>query len=280
MEPVTRLPAVRGVRKKPLNCIRNVAMKFERQTAKLYYSDFFLSQTQARIVKVGPDFIELDATVAYPEGGGQDADTGTIELEDGRSLRFVWTKRMYAHASGLTEFPDVQLGGVIWHMIDPAQHTMLTSITPGSHVTLRIDIERRARLSLSHTASHLLYLGVGQHRPEAIQGTLGCHIKPDGARFDFSVKERFTAEELAQIGATANAYVQRNAAITISAHPQACDARLWHCEGQTIPCGGTHLESTGAIGPLLIRRKGLGAGKERISCTFAQATPDLLPYHG
>ncbi len=279
MEPVTRLSAVRGVRKKPLNCIRNVAMKFERQTAKLYYSDFFLSQTQARIVKVGPDFIELDATVAYPEGGGQDADTGTIELDDGRSLRFIWTKRMYAHASGLATFPDVQLGGVIWHMIDPAQQALLPSITPGSSVTVRIDIERRARLSLSHTASHLLYLSVGQHRPEAIQDTLGCHLKTDGARFDFSINTRFTAEDLARIEATANAYVQRNVAITVSAHPQACDERLWHCEDQTMPGGGKHLESTGAIGPLTIRRKGLGAGKERISCTFAQASPDLLPYH-
>jgi alanyl-tRNA synthetase len=55
-------------------------MKFERRTQKLYYEDFFLSEAAAKIVKVGPDYIELDATVAYPEGGGQEADQGTISL--------------------------------------------------------------------------------------------------------------------------------------------------------------------------------------------------------
>ena len=57
-------------------------MKLDRRTRKLYYDDFFLSRADARVVKVGPDVIELDATVAYPEGGGQEADHGTLTFDD------------------------------------------------------------------------------------------------------------------------------------------------------------------------------------------------------
>ena len=48
-------------------------MKFERQTRRLYDSHPYLCETSARIIKIGADFLELDATVAFPEGGGQES---------------------------------------------------------------------------------------------------------------------------------------------------------------------------------------------------------------
>lgn len=254
-------------------------MKLNRRTKKLYYSDFYLSQTEAKIVKIGDDFVELDATVAFPEGGGQEADQGTIALSDGRRLRFVWAKKIYGNLSGLPEFPDVQVDGVIWHMIHPDDQSMLAQLVLGESVSVAIDIERRARLTLSHTASHLLYLGIGKHRPDAIKSTLGCHIKIDGARFDFGVAERFTTEDIGKIEVSANEFVIKNSPITMSAHPVEPDARVWHCENHTIPCGGTHLDHSAPVGLLQVRRKGLGAGKERISCTFSDAIIDLAKYH-
>lgn len=223
--------------------------------------------------------MELDATVAYPEGGGQEADQGHLTLADGTELNFIWAKRMYAHSSGLAEFPDVQLGGVIWHMIDPADHAKLAGLAPGQVVTVDIDITRRARLSLSHTASHLVYLGVGKVRPDAVNNTIGCHIKVDGARFDFSIDDRITPEELQRIADIANGFVHRDSTITVSAHPDAPDARLWHAEGMTIPCGGTHLDHAAPVGLLHIKRKAIGAGKQRISCVFPHARPELFRYH-
>ena len=254
-------------------------MKFERRTEKRYYEDFFLCETLARIVKIGPDFIETDATVAYPEGGGQEADLGTIEFPDGQLLRFIWAKKMYAHSSSLPEFPDVKLDGVIWHMIHPDDIHRLATAPTGAMVTIRIDRERRARLSLSHTASHLLYLAVDQYRPDAVGSTIGCHIKPEGARFDFAVASRISSDELMLMEQAANTLARRDLAIHVSAHVQAPDARLWHCDGKTIPCGGTHLDHTGPVGMLRLQRQGLGTGKERIACTFEQASLELHRYH-
>lgn len=164
-------------------------------------------------------------------------------------------------------------------MIHPDDQPMLAALETGSEVSVRIDIERRMRLSLSHTASHLLYVGIGLHRPDAIPSTLGCHIKPDGARFDFGITDRFTSEQIEQIQASANQLVAQCAAITISADPKIPDARKWHCDGHAIPCGGTHLDNAAAVGPMHVRRKRLGAGKERLSCEFSHAVFDRSRYH-
>ncbi len=248
-------------------------MKLARHTRRLYDSAPHLHETLTHITKVGVDFLELEATVAYPEGGGQEADFGWIEAAGIGRLRFMQVKKMYGHPSGLPDFPDIQVGGVIWHFITPEDLPRIQAMREGMPVRIAIDIERRARLSLSHTASHLLYLAVARHRPDAIASTLGCHIRVDGARFDFAVENRFTPEEIVLIEETANGYIRRDARIQLSAHPEVPDARTWHCEGQAIPCGGTHIDSAGAIGPMTIRRKRLGASKERLSCEFPKARP-------
>jgi alanyl-tRNA synthetase len=254
-------------------------MKFSRRTRRLYYDDFLLSEAPARVVCIDDDSIELDATVAYPEGGGQEADHGTITLDDGTVLRFDDVKKIYTHFAELAEFPGLQVGGVIKHVIVPEDRPLLQKVSVGEPVVVRIGVERRARLALSHTASHFLYLAIGQVRPDAIAATIGCHIRPHGARFDFAVQNRFEPDEIARIELIANAYVQRDAVVTVSAHPAEPDARLWHCEGNVIPCGGIHIASAAPIGPMQVRRRGLGRGKERISCEFPQAMPVLDGYH-
>ena len=254
-------------------------MNFSRKTHRLYYQDFFLCQASTRIVRVEKDSIELDSTVAYPEGGGQESDHGVIRLENGRILRFAGAKKIYTRLAGLSEFPGLQVDGVIQHLIVEEDRPLLDGLESGMSAIVNIDVERRARLALSHTASHLLYLGIGKIRPDAIDSTIGCHIKTDGARFDFSMETRFSVEDLLSIEQCANDYVQRNASITVSAHPQVPDARLWHCEAAVIPCGGIHISQAAPIGLLQVRRRGLGAGKERISCIFPQAQLQLDSYH-
>lgn len=251
-----------------------------RTTRKRYYEDPYLAHCSAQVLRSNEDYVELDSTVAYPEGGGQESDRGMIHLPDGRCIRFVEAKRMYGYAPRLEGFPDIQVDGVIWHMVHPDDRSVAAGVEEGVSVDIEIDVERRARLTLSHTASHLVYVGIGFIRPDAIPGILGCHIKPEGARFDFKVAERFTPEEVEAIAIFANDLVCRNALVRVESHDVHADARIWHCEAHQMPCGGTHLTSTGSIGPLKIRRKCLGAGKERLSCEFVGAKLDLSPYRG
>ena len=164
-------------------------------------------------------------------------------------------------------------------MIDPAYHAKLTGLRPGQVVTVNIDIVRRARLSLSHTASHMVYLGVSKVSPDAVNDTIGCHIKVGGARFDFSINDRITSEERQRVADIANGFVHRESSIPVSSYPDAPDACLWHAESKTMQCGGTHLDHASPVGLLHIKRKAIGTGKERISCALPHARPELLRYH-
>lgn len=249
-----------------------------RTTRKRYYEDPYLARCEAVVVRRGEDYLELDATVAYPEGGGQESDRGVIHLPDGEAIRFIEAKRMYGHAPRLEGFPDIEVEGVIWHVIQPEDRAAAATIAAGTAVEVEIDLERRARLTLSHSAAHLVYLGIARYRPDAIAGLFGCHIKPDGARFDFRVEERFTPDVVQSIEAFANALVSRTAAIRVETHPQHPDARIWCCEDARIPCGGTHLRATDAVGQMRVRRKCLGSGKERLTCEFPEARIELGPY--
>ncbi|MGV3655379.1 MAG: alanyl-tRNA editing protein [Noviherbaspirillum sp.] len=250
-----------------------------RRTTLLYYEDMFLNRASAHVVEIGEDYIELDRTVAYPEGGGQEADTGMIIRNNGQSIRFTGAKKLLGRMIFLDEFPNIQVEGVIRHLVHPEDAFLLSACRVGEKVDVAIDIERRARLSLSHTASHLLYIGINQVRPDAIAGIFGCHIKIDSARFDCRVKERITALELQQIAEISSQLASRNSGIEMSSHHLEQEARYWKCEGHVIACGGTHLEHTGAVGPISIRRKCLGTGKERISCEFPSASIALEKYH-
>jgi alanyl-tRNA synthetase len=250
-----------------------------RKTHKLYYDDLHLDRCVARVVKSGNGYVELDATVAYPEGGGQDADNGILLLQNGREIRFINAKKMYCDQVAIPNFPGIQVGGVIEHVIHPDDIAHLSGMQPGDPVEVRIDRLRRSQLSLSHTACHLLLLGVQQIRPDAVEWILGCHIRPDAARLDFGVDERISNEQVKEIEAIANAFVSRASDVRVYAHAAHADARYWECEGELIPCGGTHIGNTKPIGRMEVRRKSMGAGKERLSCSFNEARFDTDIFH-
>jgi Ser-tRNA(Ala) deacylase AlaX len=252
---------------------------FNRKTRKLYYEDPHLDRCQAKVTRIGAAHFEFDTTVAYPEGGGQDSDHGTIGLADGRLIRFIHAKRLYGNRTPIDGFPDIQLDGIIEHIIHPDDMQLLAEVREGQEVEIKIDRLRRAQLSLSHTASHLVYLGVQAVRPDAVDCTLGCHIRTDAARFDFGIKDRISEEQLQEIERLANAFIARGSEVMIYSHASYSDARYWECESNVIPCGGTHIQSTAPISQIKVRRKSMGTGKERVSCTFDQATYAVNSFH-
>ena len=251
-----------------------------RSTQKLYYQDVFLSSCVAKIVKIVDNKIELDQTVAYPEGGGQEGDTGTIQSESGAVIRFSDTQKLYGRKLYLDEFPSINVETIIHHIICDDDVHLLSSFSEGDTVVVSINTERREKLSISHSASHLVFVGVSEVRPEVVKNVKGCHIDENTARFDFYVDRRFTQDDVARIQDMANSMVRENHVINSYHHPEEPEAWYWEANGHVIPFGGTHLNSTSVIGEIFVKRKNIGKNIERIILTFPNAVVDKSSYHG
>lgn len=250
-----------------------------RSTRKLYYEDPFLRSCAGRVVKVTEQAVELDRTVAFPEGGGQEGDRGVLVLDDGTEIPFVDTRKAYGRATVLPDFPSINVECVVRHVVAPEHAERISALREGEPVTVRIDVARREALSVAHTASHLVYVGVGEVRPDAVARTRGCHIKEGSARFDFLVSERFTPEEIDRIAAIAAELAAADLPVVSEPHPQEPEALFWRAGPHVIPCGGTHARRTGVVGRMVLRRRNLGKQMERLGIDLQDPLLETAPYH-
>ncbi|MGB9960484.1 MAG: alanine--tRNA ligase [Candidatus Bathyarchaeales archaeon] len=233
------------------------------ETEPLYYRDQYMKEFEAKILKViGNEYVVLDKTCFYPEGGGQPADNGYF-MFDGEKADVV----------------DVQkVGKVIVHKIKGE-----TVPKEGTAVKGVIDWDRRYSLMKSHTATHIIN--------SAARRVLGQHVWQFGtqkgvetSRLDISHYRRLTREEVQKIEILANEAVLRNIPVEISWMPRTeaesrYGFRLY--QGGAVPgkeirvvkigdweveaCAGTHLRSTGEIGFIkIIHSERIQDGVERL----------------
>lgn len=224
------------------------------ETFNDYYEDIYKEQSTARIIDVHDNKIYLDRTIFYAESGGQESDLGFISLRETTlpvyNIQYeksenLWRTAHYIHS-------EVYLNNIF---------------KINDEVSLKIDLERRIRLSAYHTASHLLYIAAESVRSGIQQNVIGCHIKADSARFDFLCDEKFNEQELKNIELQINDMIAQKLPIRTYYKQQGSDERVWECEDIKIPCGGTHINNTANLPPLKVKRKGIGKGKERLICS-------------
>jgi len=241
------------------------------ETGMLYYEDPYLSEFEARVLRVLNDqHVILEKTAFYPEGGGQPADHGYLTFDEARS-----------------EVVDVQkVGNVIVHVVKgPVPRE-------GDKVRGTIDWERRSSFMKHHTSTHVV-MG-------AARRVLGEHVWQAGSqkgaersRLDISHFKRLTREEIREIERLANQAVIRNIPVESSWMPReeaekkygfrlyqggvvpgreirVVETRDWDVEA----CGGTHLKNTGEIGFIkIVRTERIQDGVERI--VFSAGLPAL-----
>ena len=152
------------------------------KTEKLYYSKNQATESDSKVVATYGEYLVLDKTPFYPEGGGQENDRGTIA-----DMQVI----------------DVQnIDGVIVHIMDRS----VVDLRKGSTVHCSVDIERRTRLMAHHTATHLVSaaarLVLGKHAWQE-----GAHKGPNKAHIDISHYERLSDEQISKIENMANSYI-------------------------------------------------------------------------
>ncbi len=207
---------------------------------KLFWQDPYQTELNTHVTSVAGQQITVAQTIFYAFSGGQESDTGTIDR---------W-RVLQARNEGFEIFYTLEIEN---------------ALQVGDPVTMRIDWERRYRLMRLHFAAEIILELVYQTLP-GIQ-KIGAHIAQDKSRIDFEWGDNLSTL-FPLLHEKATALIQANHRIISAFSDEANQRRYWEIEGfARVACGGTHLRTTGEVGPLELRRKNVGKGKERIEIT-------------
>lgn len=215
-------------------------------TQLLYRDDAYLRETSATIVSADAEGVVLDRTVFYASSGGQPGDTGVLVTAEGATIPVLGAVH-----------PEGDKTRVLHLVSDHA-------LDVGAQVSLRLDWERRHRLMRMHTALHLLSVVF----PFPVTGGSVGEAK---GRLDFDMPE--IPENLPALEDQINAWILEDLPVGLEwitdaqmeAQPELVKTmkvkppmgqgkvrlvRIGEIDLQ--PCGGTHVASTGEIGPVRI----------------------------
>lgn len=236
-------------------------------TALLFRDDAYLKDCTATVTAINDKGgILLDRTVFYATAGGQPGDKGQI-VWDGGETGIATT--VYDENKQVVHVPGAG-----------------QSLPPvGAAVTATLDWNNRYRNMRAHTLMHLLCASV----PFPVTGGA---IGEDGGRIDFDIPEGQIPDK-AELTATLNQLIRDDHPVsfrwitdeemvanqhlirTMSVKPPMGTGRvrlvMIGTDGKVDlqPCGGTHLASTGAIGPVTVAKiENKGKINRRIRVAF------------
>ncbi len=240
-------------------------------TLRLHLQNPYQSTCEARVTAIHPDKgIATTATTAFAESGGQEGDHGVLFTDAGVGIPFFDTQKGPGRLLLIDNFPSIQVDTPVYHKVRPED---LAQFSVGQSVRIVIDIERRVRLTVSHSGIHAVLYGLERIKPAIYPLIKGCSIRPDTARLDFSLDSdsKFTEEELAEARDFTNRMIAENWEASTYPHPTEPEAMYWRCGDVVWACGGTHLSFLGGIGEVVTVKKSLGAKMQRVSFTFPNA---------
>ena len=233
-------------------------------TKLLYLESMHQLQCEANVVAVEEagelKAVVLDATVFYPQGGGQPSDTGTITNDDAhfRVAQVRWGDGRVLHLGSFER--GAWLGG--------------------ESVRCNVDRERRELNTRLHSAGHIVDMAVNRIGLDWIPGK-GYHF-PDGPYVEYSGKIDGDKETLrAKIEEEANAIVAEGIATRVlfmdrselasvcrfvpEYVPAGKPSRVVMYGDFGVPCGGTHVATLGDVGRVRIRKMKAGGETMRVS---------------
>lgn len=226
--------------------------------------------------KASPDeeiLVILDKTPFYAESGGQVGDSGKL-VNDSAHFTVRDTQK---HGATIAHVGQLTTG----------------CLRIGESINAAVDAERRHRIRLNHSATHLLHA--------ALRQTLGQHVAQKGSlvndhylRFDFSHSQAMTKAQIQQVELQVNAEIRANLPIEtkIMALEEAKKTGAMAFFGEKYSdkvrvltmgtfsielCGGTHTNRTGDIGLFRITAESAtAAGIRRIEAVTGEAAMTLL----
>jgi alanyl-tRNA synthetase len=206
-------------------------------TERLYYTDSYLSQFQARVIEISDDGrkIYLDRTAFYPSSGGQPFDIGTL--------------------GGIAVSDVVDEDDRVAHVVEKP--------LPVGGVTGEVDWSRRFDHMQQHTGQHLLSAVF-----EELFGirTVSFHMGSAVSTIDVSAPS-LSPPQTERVEERSAEIVAEARPVLITFEDASTDLGLRKASERTgtlrivsiqdldrSACGGTHVRSTAEIGPVAIRK--------------------------
>jgi alanyl-tRNA synthetase len=237
-------------------------------------------ETESKILKYRKTKIQgkesfqiiLDNTPFYAESGGQVGDTGVL-IFDNEKIPVVNTRKE---------------NDLIIHFIEKLPANI------DAKVIAKIDLEKRMRTAIHHSATHLLHA--------ALRKVLGNHVSQKGSlvndeylRFDFSHFSKVSEEEIRKIESLVNEKIRENIPVVIKemkreeALATGAMALFGEKYGEMVRvvimdnnysielCGGTHVGATGELGFFKITSEtAVGVGIRRVEAVSGKAAEDFV----
>lgn len=205
--------------------------------------------------------IILDKTTFYAEMGGQCADSGLM-INDSTVVT----------VNKVIQAPNKQH----LHFVEVSNEVKI-----GDVFELKVDIEKRTKITSNHTATHILQ--------KALQNVLGDHVNQAGSfvddnrlRFDFTHYEKLSFESLQEVEKLVNEQIFTGHKVDIEvmakedASSKGAMALFGEKYGNTVRvvsvggfsvelCGGCHVENSANIGLFkIVSEESVGSGVRRI----------------
>src|SRR6185312_14581918 len=216
--------------------------------------------------------IVLDTTPFYAESGGQVGDTGELVFDE-EIIPVINTKKENELILHFTEKIPANIE---------------------SNVTAKVDLEKRRKTAVHHSATHLMHT--------ALRKVLGTHVQQKGSlvneeylRFDFSHFSKMTKEEIEKVESIVNEKIRENIPVIIKQMPKeealktGAMALFGEKYGDIVRvvimdpsysielCGGTHVGNTGELGFFkIINETAVGAGLRRIEAMSGKAAENFI----
>jgi len=236
------------------------------KTIKLHHEHPFLTECEATVIAIDPEKgIVLDQTVSYPEMGGQLGDTGVLVINDIAEINYTDTQKGVGRVLFLPDFPTIPVETPTYHKVDEED---LSKFYIGQKVKVKLNSERRGQLTISHSGIHLVLMGLEKIYPGIYKSIKGCSIKEAGARLDFGVDYKFTADDVARVQDYVGNVIALAKEMFVFPHQIEKEAWYWQLDDYIIPCGGTHLRKTSNIGNVTLKKENLGKSAQRMSFVF------------
>lgn len=203
---------------------------------KVFWENPYQRVLSTKIADVNGNQILLEETIAFSFSGGQESDKAQI--------------------NGLPILDSIMDGPLIYYTLEEGH-----GLIKDDDVTVTIDWPRRYKLMRLHFAAELI-LEIVSHKFHLEK--VGAHIAETKARIDFIYDQNVTTL-FETILEDYNEIIKGDKVIQTGFTDVDSQKRFWKIDGfGQVPCGGTHVKSTGEVGYITLKRVNIGGSKERI----------------